>query len=1220
MTDISIHGAYGDPRQQAARANRLVKTQAAFAGQRATAGANPHGFSPVEPLPATPWQPGPPNASGAYGANWMHGHSPKDVARMRDRFENFLPQLSTGAGPGRAQDFFSDMLPPGAALAPGAGGGYRQAQRNHYDMRRQASSGAGVRTAASGMPLGGQLDAGGGSYQTTQRPYQPEFDSPDRQSYPVHRSLANLYWRLFYKLDPVTGNGVDMYCLPAGELVTTPDGLASIEALQVGDIVDAPSGGTQEVEKIGGRLYEGEMMTVKAVGMLPFRCTDHHPVYAHRKKRVRDARSGGHGRWEPEAAGDFVQASTLTPKDYLKVPKLRRQTQAQASFDLVDYLEPSAHRAVQTLFDWDDTHVWSRFGHHKEDRKVPRHIEPSEELAELMGWYAAEGSKSRTQVTFSLNANETQYAERITALAMKLFDLPREAICWSFKTNNGLNVTVSCSAVAGLFRQAGDAAESKRVPAFVLRGSTAIRRAFLRAYLYGDGSESDAYDVKAGTISRTLAVQVQQLGMALGVFFSMAFSDRTQRRETTNPGARDVYSLRATKRTAFPRIFEKEAPEFTGKPQSLLAREYEDHWLVPIRKVEREEWHDWVFDIQVPEHAFCLPAVVHNSELPWGNFELTGEGVDGEVKTVYERMCEVTAVRNLLPYFVREYLVVGEACPHCFYDDSEGMWTYIGMHNPDQLEVIYTPFIKMDPIVRFKPDHRLQQVLNSSSEMVRAVRESMPPQLLSALMSGQHIELSPLNFTFLPRKMHPYDVRGTSILSRMWRAFMYEDAIFNASIATARRHAGPIKVAKLGDRTTGWIPDPSHERKLLELLAQAEMDPLSWLVYHFGIEFDLVGTTDRMMTIDKHWDLIERIKLIALGISKAFLHGEVTYASAASGLTVFLQRLKNLREFFEHAWIYPKFFRPVAEMNQFVKPSAAEAASASTAGPYIKTRRSHRELVEDDRYIIPRMEWDRQLDPTVESAQITAVQSLQGMGVTFSKSYLSSLVGRDWEEELNQRAQESKIEKEIMDKNPELQMALQPPPGADGGMGGGGIMPGLPPESLGFPGDDMGMPGADLGMPGGDLGAPGGDMAAPGGPEVAGVHGDQNTEGRTWKAPDMWERGRYKNWQQTTVADLLNVFDGESPEDDLWVEMLEASPEARAAFERGDSEEAWQAVEDYLSDVGYPSAEILTLEDLLKIEHALVGEPRSISAAFDLESEAELLSGVAASDLLVGVT
>jgi hypothetical protein len=208
------------------------------------------------------------------------------------------------------------------------------------------------------------------------------------------------------------------------------------------------------------------------------------------------------------------------------------------------------------------------------------------------------------------------------------------------------------------------------------------------------------------------------------------------------------------------------------------------------------------------------------SEMPWSDVKLTGEGVEGEVRKVYETMWETCSVLSLLPTMVREFLGVGEVIPHCFFDDSEGIWTYIALHNPDNLEVIDAPFIKMEPIVEFVPDDQLRAILTSSDPDLQEVRSRLPPELIAKLYARQNIRINTeTNATFIARKLHPYETRGTSLLSRMWRIFMYEDAIFNASIATARRHAGPLKIAKLGNPQTNWIPGPDQERRLLELMA-----------------------------------------------------------------------------------------------------------------------------------------------------------------------------------------------------------------------------------------------------------------------------------------------------------------------------------------------------------------------------------------------------------------
>src|SRR5690606_5510698 len=115
------------------------------------------------------------------------------------------------------------------------------------------------------------------------------------------------------------------------------------------------------------------------------------------------------------------------------------------------------------------------------------------------------------------------------------------------------------------------------------------------------------------------------------------------------------------------------------------------------------------------------------SDMPWSNFELTGEGIDGEVRDTYEVMCERTELLSIFPYLTREWLSVGEAIPHTFYSEDEGIWTHIAMHNPDQIEVTDSPFLRMDPILQFTPDDRLRAVLSSSHPVMQQIRQTLPP-------------------------------------------------------------------------------------------------------------------------------------------------------------------------------------------------------------------------------------------------------------------------------------------------------------------------------------------------------------------------------------------------------------------------------------------------------------------------------------------------------------
>ena len=426
------------------------------------------------------------------------------------------------------------------------------------------------------------------------------------------------------------------------------------------------------------------------------------------------------------------------------------------------------------------------------------------------------------------------------------------------------------------------------------------------------------------------------------------------------------------------------------------------------------------------------------SEMMLSDVELTGDNISNEIKDACNNALDETQALSMFRWMVTGFMVDGEVVPHLVWDDDESRWKYLGFQDPMNINVIDVPFIGTEPYVEMEVPAAVKKILTDPDPKYERFRENVPQEVLSYVMQDKAIPLNTEeNVTFIPRRLTPYDVRGVSVFSRLWRVFMYEDAIFNASIQTARRHAAPVKVVKMGNPATGWIPGPEHAEKLKQLLAACETDPHAWLIYHFGITFEAWGTTDRVMTIDKQWETIERIKLIALGASKAFLTGEVTYASAEKGLQVFLARLNGLRTLFVERWWYPRFFGVMAKKNEWIKPTQAEISHR------VRTKRSKRERLYDRQYIIPEMVWEKTLDPQSKDDKARLMAELkERLGITISRSTASAQVGIDWESEEIRTREETKIIQELDQK---FGISTPPPEGTGGGGGGGGM--GAPPPA-----------------------------------------------------------------------------------------------------------------------------------------------------------------------------
>lgn len=219
--------------------------------------------------------------------------------------------------------------------------------------------------------------------------------------------------------------------------------------------------------------------------------------------------------------------------------------------------------------------------------------------------------------------------------------------------------------------------------------------------------------------------------------------------------------------------------------------------------------------------ATCMDIL---SELPYSEFDLKGDGIDGSVKRTYEEMVDRTGLVNMCQTGTRELYITGEAPLHGLWDSTHGMWRRFHLHPSDQLTVYDMPVLMNEPIVEWTPPVAYKTLLNIDHPQMRKNRLAIPPDVLRAIENGESITLEPAAFTLIARKNAPDCARGTSILTRLWRAIVYEDAIFHAAIQTARRLASPLKIAKLGDPGSDYFPTEDQERALKEALAQAELD------------------------------------------------------------------------------------------------------------------------------------------------------------------------------------------------------------------------------------------------------------------------------------------------------------------------------------------------------------------------------------------------------------
>lgn len=140
-------------------------------------------------------------------------------------------------------------------------------------------------------------------------------------------------------------------------------------------------------------------------------------------------------------------------------------------------------------------------------RVVPLSVPITKELAELWGYYLAEGHARKSELSFCLGAHETELQERIKTLMKNVFSLDVSHEHSPVESEKIL-VYYSYDLAQAFLNCMGSSAHEKHVPPEIWVASPEIKRAFINAYLKGDGSLSKRHRWQASTVSKKIAQDI----------------------------------------------------------------------------------------------------------------------------------------------------------------------------------------------------------------------------------------------------------------------------------------------------------------------------------------------------------------------------------------------------------------------------------------------------------------------------------------------------------------------------------------------------------------------------------------------------------------------------------------------------------------------------------------------------------------------------------------
>ena len=402
--------------------------------------------------------------------------------------------------------------------------------------------------------------------------------------------------------------------------------------------------------------------------------------------------------------------------------------------------------------------------------------------------------------------------------------------------------------------------------------------------------------------------------------------------------------------------------------------------LLPRDRRERNEWCRHFYRTE----PIIATALDLHTEFPIS--DLNNVCSDPYIKKFFDYLAfEKLDLVNLLLEIGLEYWKIGDVFPFGCFNESEGIWESFTLLNPDYVNITKSIFAG-EPKIEIIPDDQVTSIItNGPSGQLGELYRQFPEEIITQVKQGKNISVDSRLISHIAHKAATYETFGTPLMMRCFKTLIYKDKLRQAQDAIANRHITPLRVAKIG---TPGEPMPSQEDidVFRDMLTEVDDDPNAFLVYHYGLTFDYVGSTGKILPLNTEFEFISNELMIGLGITQAMLNGDgSTYSTAQVGAEALARRYASYRLRLE-SWIRNKVYKPISEVQQFYKPKNGAIARKNMSPREFKRAVSNKEM----ELIVPKLMWQQQ-DLTSNQSVMSFIQKLSESGLVSMQTVLPLL-------------------------------------------------------------------------------------------------------------------------------------------------------------------------------------------------------------------------------------
>jgi flavin-dependent thymidylate synthase len=365
-----------------------------------------------------------------------------------------------------------------------------------------------------------------------------------------------------------------------------------IKEIYPNELVIGKEGQEQKVLATFKRIYEGDLVKVKVMGLPFITLTPEHPVFITHFRRVhrKNKKSSGKNIYEwVDSEFEIKEAKDLKKGDYLIVPRPKT--------NINFFIKYRKGRG--------------RMPQGRDERKfINKKI--NKKIAELFGLWVAEGSVGGNKIIFSLGIHEKRLAQYILKIAEEELDI--RGNIFEKKEINSLRVALYNKDLAKfLVKNFNKGALNKRVPVFIKNLPVEILRGFVDGLIKGDGNinknKIGSSQIRISTSSKQLAYDLLEILYKIGIAPSL-YQEK--------PGIAKFRGKKYLSHTNYTirfsqRIWDNKLCK-NNKRSYSQAKISDNYIFLPLQKVETFKRKIEVYNLKTIDSTFCIPFLVHNCE------------------------------------------------------------------------------------------------------------------------------------------------------------------------------------------------------------------------------------------------------------------------------------------------------------------------------------------------------------------------------------------------------------------------------------------------------------------------------------------------------------------------------------------------------------------------------------------------------------------------------